>query len=57
VIPNGAGINERASEIVRDVRAMESPIDVLVGGYPADLTDFRNNLLARVPLAFALFFS
>lgn len=56
VIPNGASINERASEIVQEVRAMESPFDVLVGGYPADLTDFRNNLLARVPLAFALVF-
>jgi RND superfamily putative drug exporter len=56
VIPSGEAISERASEIVREVRAAEAPFDVLVGGYPADLTDFRDALLERVPLALALIF-
>jgi RND superfamily putative drug exporter len=51
VIPSGDAIGERASEIVREVRAVEAPFDVLVGGYPADLTDFRDALLDRVPPA------
>jgi RND superfamily putative drug exporter len=56
VIPSGAAISERASGIVREVRSAEAPFDVLVGGYPADLTDFRDALLDRVPLALALIF-
>lgn len=57
VIPSGEAIGERASEIVREVRAAEAPFDVLVGGYPADLTDFRDALLERVPPAIALIFA
>jgi len=56
VIPSGEAISERASEIVREVRAAVAPFEVLVGGYPADLTDFRDALLERVPLALALIF-
>ena len=56
VIPSGEAISERASEIVREIRAAEAPFETLVGGYPADLTDFRDALLERVPLALALIF-
>jgi putative drug exporter of the RND superfamily len=37
--------------LVERIRATPSPFDgVLVGGYPAELTDFRSTLMDRVPL-------
>lgn len=37
--------------LVADIRALDSPFDAtLVGGYPAQLTDFREALLERLPL-------
>ncbi|MEO3854163.1 MMPL family transporter [Acrocarpospora sp. B8E8] len=43
------------SELVERVRAEPAPFArVLVGGYPAELTDFRSTLMERVPLVAAL---
>ncbi|AOS65614.1 MMPL family transporter [Actinoalloteichus hymeniacidonis] len=40
---------------VHELRAVPAPFDeVLVGGYPAELTDFRSTLMDRVPLVGAL---
>lgn len=44
-----------ADRFVQDLRAVPTPADgVLVGGYPAELADFRAVLLQRVPLVAAL---
>ncbi|SDD49136.1 MMPL family transporter [Glycomyces harbinensis] len=40
--------------LVEDVRAVEAPFDVAVTGYPADLADFRDALLDRLPLVIGL---
>ncbi|MGI5521784.1 MMPL family transporter [Micromonospora sp. CA-259024] len=43
------------SELVERIRAEPAPFErVLVGGYPAELTDFRSTLMERVPLVAAL---
>ncbi|WP_420112534.1 MMPL family transporter [Pseudactinotalea sp.] len=43
----GAG----GSRLVADIRALDSPFEgTLVGGYPAQLADFRDALLERLPL-------
>jgi putative drug exporter of the RND superfamily len=48
-----AGTN--VSALVERIRATPAPYDhVLVGGYPAELTDFRSILMRRLPLAAAL---
>lgn len=54
VIPYAASINTDAPSIVREVRAADAPFEVMVGGYPADLTDFREKLLERIPIALVL---
>ncbi|TDF94874.1 MMPL family transporter [Paenibacillus piri] len=54
VVPYGASINADAPKIVREIRTIQAPFDVMVGGYPADLTDFRDKLLERIPLALVL---
>ncbi|MFS0723781.1 MMPL family transporter [Paenibacillus sp. 1P07SE] len=54
VIPYGESISTQATDMVREIRAAEVPWEVMVGGYPADLTDFRDKLLERIPLALSL---
>ncbi|GIH51525.1 putative drug exporter of the RND superfamily [Microbispora rosea] len=39
-----------ASGLVRRVRAVPAPFAVEVGGYPAELTDYRDGVTARLPL-------
>lgn len=53
-VPYAASVNADAPKLVSEVRASDAPFEVRVGGYPADLTDFREELLGRVPLALAL---
>ena len=44
-----------AGDLVQQVRAVPAPFDeVLVGGFPAELTDFRTTLMDRVPLVAVL---
>jgi len=41
--------------LVAGLRAVPSPVgEVLIGGYPAELTDFRATLMERIPLVAAL---
>lgn len=54
VIPYGEDISVRAVEMVREIRAMEPEFQMIVGGYPADLTDFRDELLSRIPIAIVM---
>ncbi|MBD2869866.1 MMPL family transporter [Paenibacillus arenilitoris] len=57
VIPYAAIINADAPKLVNEIRTAEAPFEVLVGGYPADLTDFREKLLERIPAALLLVFA
>ncbi|MFD1957277.1 MMPL family transporter [Paenibacillus thailandensis] len=52
--PYGASVNADAPGIIGTIRASDAPFEFLVGGYPADLTDFREELLERIPIALAL---
>ncbi|MGC4750225.1 MMPL family transporter [Micromonospora sp. DT201] len=54
VIPTTAALDGDVPALVRSVRAVETPFPVLVGGFPADMTDFRDRLLNRLPLVIAL---
>ncbi|GAA2439933.1 MMPL family transporter [Actinomadura vinacea] len=40
--------------LVRDIRSTPAPYKVLVGGYPAELADYRDGVTARLPLVAAL---
>ncbi|MFC6229996.1 MMPL family transporter [Paenibacillus allorhizosphaerae] len=50
VIPYAASINADAPKLVGEVRATDAPFDVMVGGSPADLIDFREALLGKIPV-------
>ncbi|MGM7719319.1 MMPL family transporter [Metabacillus sp. Hm71] len=54
VIPSQKSLEEDVPRLVGDIREQDAPFDVLVGGYPADMTDFRSALLERIPLALIL---
>lgn len=50
-----SGAEADVDQLVERIRAMSTPYDqVLVGGYPAELTDFRTVLMDRVPLVATL---
>ncbi|MGH3682421.1 MAG: MMPL family transporter, partial [Natronosporangium sp.] len=50
VVPTTEALDRDAPGLVARVRATPAPFPVLVGGYPADLTDFRDRLLDRLPV-------
>ncbi|BAJ28111.1 MULTISPECIES: MMPL family transporter [Kitasatospora] len=54
VIPEEAALAGDMPALVGKVRAEAAPYPVLVGGFPADLTDFRSGLLDALPLVAAL---
>jgi RND superfamily putative drug exporter len=49
-------MNADAPKLVNEIRTAEAPFEIMVGGYPADLTDFREKLLERIPAALLLVF-
>ncbi|MEE6259366.1 MMPL family transporter [Plantactinospora sonchi] len=50
VVPSSDRLERDATGLVGEVRAIPAPFDVLVGGYPADLTDYRDGVTARLPV-------
>ncbi|PZF79648.1 MMPL family transporter, partial [Jiangella anatolica] len=50
VVPTGERLAEDPTGLVADVRALPAPADVLAGGYPAELTDYRDGVVDRLPL-------
>lgn len=55
VLPTGQRLAADPTGLVEDVRALPSPAgDVLVGGYPAELADYRDGVVERLPLVGAL---
>jgi RND superfamily putative drug exporter len=54
VVPAQETMNGDVPAFVERIRDTAAPAPVLVGGYPAETTDFRATLLDRLPLAVAL---
>ncbi|NEE03144.1 MMPL family transporter [Phytoactinopolyspora halotolerans] len=50
VIPTGERLAEDPAGLVDEVRATPAPFDVLVGGYPAELADYNDGVVDRLPL-------
>ncbi|MGW8763480.1 MMPL family transporter [Streptomyces sp. NPDC055815] len=54
-VPNQRALSADPDRLLADVRAAAGPAeDVRVGGYPAELGDFRGVLVDRLPLVFGL---
>ncbi|WP_049580555.1 MMPL family transporter [Streptomyces sp. SBT349] len=54
VVPTQEAMEGDVPGLVAGIRAVDAPEGTLVGGYPAETTDFRTTLLDRVPLVAAL---
>ncbi|OZM77761.1 MMPL family transporter [Pseudonocardia sp. MH-G8] len=50
VVPTGERLATDAPGLVAQVRALPAPVPVLVGGYPADVADYRDGVVERLPL-------
>ncbi|MFF3013720.1 MMPL family transporter [Streptomyces sp. NPDC057939] len=57
VLPTSARLAEDATGLVRDVRAVPAPFPVEAGGYPAELTDYRDGVTSKLPLVGGLIVS
>ncbi|WP_226899874.1 MMPL family transporter [Nonomuraea phyllanthi] len=56
VVPSAEALAGDPVRLVAAVRAVEPPFEVLVGGYPAELADYRSSVVDRLPLVLALMF-
>ncbi|NJP90671.1 MMPL family transporter [Nonomuraea sp. FMUSA5-5] len=54
VVPSAAALADDPVRLVEAVRAVPPPFEVLVGGYPAELADYRSSVVDRLPLLLAL---
>ncbi|GAA3742828.1 RND superfamily putative drug exporter [Spinactinospora alkalitolerans] len=54
VLPTGERLAGDPTGLVAEVRALPAPGDALVGGYPAELADYRDGVVERIPLVGAL---
>ncbi|MFT2016372.1 MMPL family transporter [Streptomyces sp. 796.1] len=54
VVPRSQSLSEKGRELVKDVRAVDAPYDVLVGGPAAELEDSISAMNDRLPLALAV---
>ncbi|MEU6040243.1 MMPL family transporter [Actinomadura sp. NPDC047616] len=54
VVASSRRLEDDAIGLVRQVRAQPAPAPVTVGGYPAELADYRDGVTARLPLVAAL---
>ncbi|WP_125777403.1 MMPL family transporter [Antribacter gilvus] len=50
VLPTSERLAQDPVGLVHAVRGAEAPFDVLVGGYPAELADYRDGVVDRLPL-------
>lgn len=49
VVPSAGLMEDDPVRLVHDVRALKAPFGVLVGGYPAELADYRQAVIERLP--------
>ncbi|HEX2314429.1 MAG TPA: MMPL family transporter [Thermomonospora sp.] len=54
VVPSSAKLEADAVGLVREVRSVPAPFQVAVGGYPAELADYRDGVTGRLPLVAGL---
>lgn len=54
VVPSAEALAGDPVRLVTAVRAVEPPFPVLVGGYPAELADYRASVVDRLPLVLGL---
>ncbi|MFC5745439.1 MMPL family transporter [Actinomadura rugatobispora] len=54
VVPASQRLDADAVGLVRQIRSVPAPYTVQVGGYPAELADYRDGVTARLPLVAAL---
>ncbi|MER7210096.1 MMPL family transporter [Streptosporangium sp. NPDC000239] len=54
VVPSSARLESGAGDLIRAVRAVPAPFEVLVGGSPAEMTDYHDGVAGRLPLVAAL---
>ncbi|MEU4574054.1 MULTISPECIES: MMPL family transporter [Nonomuraea] len=54
VVPSAEALADDPVRLAGAVRAVEPPFEVLVGGYPAELADYRASVVDRLPLLLAL---
>lgn len=57
VTPLYDALSEDLEGTVEAVRSVEAPFETAVGGYPAELTDYRESVLNRLPLVMGLIFA
>ncbi|WP_460887885.1 MMPL family transporter [Promicromonospora xylanilytica] len=50
VLPSSERLARDPVGLVREVRSLDAPFEVLVGGYPAELADYRDGIVDRLPL-------
>jgi putative drug exporter of the RND superfamily len=50
VLPTGERLAADPTGLVAEVRALPAPVPVLVGGYPAEVADYRAGVVERLPL-------
>lgn len=49
MVPSAELMEDDPVRLVHDVRALKAPFEVLVGGYPAELADYRQAVIERLP--------
>ncbi|WP_436757011.1 MMPL family transporter [Streptosporangium sp. V21-05] len=54
VVPSAELMEGDPVRLVHDVRALRAPFEVLVGGYPAELADYRQAVIERLPTLLGL---
>ncbi|MFI6177045.1 MMPL family transporter [Nonomuraea sp. NPDC051191] len=54
VVPSAKALAGDPVRLVESVRAVPPPFEVLVGGYPAELADYRASVVDRLPLVLTL---
>ncbi|MFI0367831.1 MMPL family transporter [Actinomadura sp. 1N219] len=54
VVPSGEGMTPRSLDLVREIRAMDAPAPVLVGGLPAEAVDSQRAIADRLGWAVAM---
>jgi putative drug exporter of the RND superfamily len=56
IVPYSERLESDPQGLVTDIRAVAAPFDVLVGGYPADLADFRVMMIDHLPIVLVFVF-
>ncbi|GIF70402.1 putative membrane protein [Asanoa ishikariensis] len=56
VTPEGATGDQTSRDLVRQIRALNTPVSLLVGGPAAELVDYQESVAGRLPIAVLVLF-